>query len=128
MGKLKLSIPDLVQRSKMPEVCAGVAFDTVAREWRCKWSEDSDKASLVKAQEVLTKYAADLKKVAGVKDVQRVVCGGCHDFKVITSLDAGSFGAWGAAKFAPEEAFLAELGAISGITTVETQTFTLMPV
>jgi hypothetical protein len=38
----------------MPEICEGVAFDTVAREWRLKWATDSgdDKAPLVAVQKV----------------------------------------------------------------------------
>ena len=68
-----------------------------------------------------------VKAVKGVKSVQRVVCGGCMDFKVITALDADSFAEWEKAKFAPEEAFLAKLGGIAGISVVETQTYTLMP-
>lgn len=57
--------------------------------------------------------------------VQRVVCGGCHDYKVITRLDADSFSAWEAAGFAPEAEFLAEVKAVEGVSLVETQTFTL---
>ena len=68
-----------------------------------------------------------MKAVAGVKSVQRVVCGGCHDFKVIIALEAGSWGGWEGAAFAPEEAFLAKIKSINGITNVETQTYTLMP-
>ena len=41
-----------------------------------------DKASLEAAQELLKSVIADVKAVAGVKSVQRVVCGGCLDFKV----------------------------------------------
>ena len=67
-----------------------------------------------------------MKAVKGVKSVQRVVCGGCLDFKVVTSLDAESFGAWEGAKFAPEETFLEKIKAIPGVTAVETQTYTLM--
>mmetsp|Transcript_50386 Transcript_50386/g.75307 ORF Transcript_50386/g.75307 Transcript_50386/m.75307 type:complete len:113 (-) Transcript_50386:70-408(-) len=111
----------------MTTIVEGVEFDTVAREWRCKWSADNDKASLAAAQKALNEVLADVKKVDGVKGVQRVVCGGCLDFKVITSLEGDKFGAWEEAKFAPEEAFLEKLKAIDGITTVETQTFTLMP-
>ena len=110
----------------MPEIAAGVSFDTVAREWRCKWSADNDKASLAAAQKALEDVLAAVKAVDGVKAVQRVVCGGCLDFKVITSLDAGKFGEWEAAAFAPEAAFLSALKAIAGIDSVETQTFTLM--
>ena len=63
-------------------IADGVEFDTVAREWRCKWSPDDDKASLVAAQKALEEVVADIKGVEGVKDVSRVVCGGCLDFKV----------------------------------------------
>ena len=145
----------------MPDITASVSFDTVAREWRCKWSADNDKASLESAQQLIASgtsfmsksksnhfqnncqylndvvyfelfvkmkiVLAEVKAVPGVKAVQRVVCGGCLDFKIITSLDAENFGKWEAAKFAPEETFLAKLKAIDGITAVETQTFTLMP-
>ena len=72
--------------------------------------------------------ADELKKIDGVKGVTRTVCGGCLDFKVATSLEADKFGAWEEAKFAPEETFLEKLKAIDGISVVETQTFTLMPV
>lgn len=66
----------------MGTIAKGVEFDTVAREWRCKWSEDNEKASLVEAQKALLSILADVKKVDGVTNVNRVVCGGCHDFKV----------------------------------------------
>ena len=68
-----------------------------------------------------------MKEVKGVKGVQRVVCGGCLDFKVVTSLDVDSFGKWEEAKFAPEEKFLEKLKAIDGVSQIETQTYTLMP-
>ena len=112
----------------MGTIVEGVDFDTVAREWRCKWSADNDKKSLAEAQMALMEVIDDIKKVDGYKKTDRVVCGGCLDFKVITSLPADKFGAWEEAKFAPEEAFLAKLKAIDGITQVETQTYTLMPV
>jgi len=66
-----------------------------------------------------------LKKLDGLVSVQRVVCGGCHDFKVITKLKAADFGKWEEGKFSPEAEFLAAVKAIKGINTVETQTFTL---
>ena len=112
----------------MGTIAEGVEFDTVAREWRCKWSPDNDKKALVEAQKALKEVVADIQKVDGFKKTDRVVCGGCMDFKVITSLPAEKFGDWEKAGFAPEEAFLAKLKAIDGITQVETQTYTLMPV
>lgn len=57
--------------------------------------------------------------------MQRVVCGGCHDFKLITCLDADSFSAWEASGFAPEAEFITEVKAIEGVSLVETQTYTL---
>lgn len=111
----------------MEKITEGVEFDTIAREWRCKWSPDDDKKSLQEAQKALDEILAEVKNVEGVKGVQRVVCGGCMDFKVVVSLTASTFGDWEGAKFAPEETFLEKLKSISGISEVETQTYTLMP-
>lgn len=111
----------------MGTIAKGVEFDTVAREWRCKWSADNDKASLAAAQALLDETLPALKSTKGVKGVQRIVCGGCLDFKVITSLQADAFGDWESNQFTPETDFLAKLKAIDGIDTVETQTYTIMP-
>merc|ERR1719336_3438595 len=111
----------------MPTIAEGVDFDVVAREWRCKWSADNDKKSLQETQAALNAVLEKVKGVDGCLGVQRIVCGGCKDFKVITSLPADKFGAWEEAKFAPEADFLEKLGAIEGITDIETQTYTIMP-
>ena len=64
----------------------------------------------------------------GVSDITRHAPPLCVRLvKVIVSLDAESFGVWEKDNFAPEGAFLAALEAIEGISNVETQTFTLMP-
>merc|ERR1719291_1488395 len=102
-----------------------VTFDNIAREWRCEFSTDSDNASLMAAQAKLEEILPEVSSVDGVASVQRVVCGGCHDFKVITKLPKAAFEAWEKAAFAPEAEFLEALKAIPGITAVETQTFTL---
>ena len=112
----------------MIEITQGVEFDTIAREWRFKWSPDDEKASLALAQQTLKQFESEIKKVPGVKSVQRIVCGGCLDFKIITSLDTESFGSWEQKKFAPEQQFLDAVKGIAGITQIETQTFTLMDV
>jgi len=109
----------------MPAITDNVKFDNIAREWRCKWSEDADKASLTAVQKALQEVLVDLSSIAGVASVQRVVCGDCHDFKVITKLPAGSFADWEKAEFAPEAAFLTTLKGIAGVSSVETQTYTL---
>jgi len=102
-----------------------VNFDNIAREWRCKWSADSDNASLMAAQKVLEDALAEVSSIEGVASVQRVVCGGCHDFKVITKLPKKSFEDWEKAAFAPEATVLEALKKIPGVSAVETQTYTL---
>jgi len=110
----------------MPDITSNVSFDKVCREWRCKWTADADKASLVKCQEVLNEVLPTLKGLDGFVSVQRVVCGGCLDFKIMTQLSADKFGAWESAQFAPEADVLSKLKAIEGVSSVETQTMTLM--
>jgi hypothetical protein len=63
-----------------------------------------------------------------LKSVQRIVCGGCLDYKVIVSLSASEFANWEGKKFQPEEQFINSVKAIPGVSTVETQTYTIMPV
>merc|ERR1719373_1459159 len=89
-----------------PTIVSGVDFETIAREWRCKWSTDNDKKSLEELQKLLDAHKATLKGLDGVKGVQRIVCGGCQDFKVITALSADKYGAWSEKDHAPEAAFL----------------------
>ena len=104
-------------------------FDLISSSVRrCKWSSDNDKASLASLQKSLDAVIDDVKKVDGVKSVQRVVCGGCLDYKVVVSLPAEKFGAWEQRQFFPEEKFLSAIKNIPGVSTVETQTYTLMPV
>jgi len=74
---------------------------------------------------VLDETMPKISAVKGVKSVQRVVCGGCHDFKIVTKLPAAAFGEWEKAAFAPEADFLKALKGIKGVTSVETQTYTL---
>eukprot|EP00979_Chaetoceros_neogracilis_P005534 scaffold1007_cov183-Chaetoceros_neogracile.AAC.4 len=111
------------QTPEMKSIVNNVHFNVVAREWRCKWDAES---SLVECQTALTTVLDQVKDVKGVKDVQRVVCGGCKDFKVIVSLDEALFGEWEESAFAPEAEFLKRLKAITGVSGVETQTYTLM--
>ena len=68
---------------------------------------------------------SSLHAVDGCVRVQRIVCGGCHDFKIITTVSSDKFGAWEATGFAPEKEFIAAMSAIDGTLRVETQTFTI---
>ncbi len=45
----------------MKDITPNVSFDTIAREWRCKWSADNDKASLVKAQDALSEVIKEVR-------------------------------------------------------------------
>eukprot|EP00601_Ochromonadales_sp_CCMP2298_P007058 CAMPEP_0173207946 /NCGR_PEP_ID=MMETSP1141-20130122/22226_1 /TAXON_ID=483371 /ORGANISM="non described non described, Strain CCMP2298" /LENGTH=119 /DNA_ID=CAMNT_0014134309 /DNA_START=61 /DNA_END=420 /DNA_ORIENTATION=+ len=117
-----------MMKRSMATITQGVDFDTVAREWRLKWSADDDKKSLASVQQTLNIFLPALKAVAGVKSVQRIVCGGCLDYKVIVSLPADKYGDWEAKGFAPEAEFLAALKAVGGVSQMETQTYTIMPV
>jgi hypothetical protein len=142
---LKPTVQLIVKRAKITD---NVEFDTIAREWRLKWSDDHEKASLTSVQQLLTTFSPTLSKIEGLKNIQRVVCGGCHDYKVIVALAADKFADWVSAlfllfktscecvcllqlqeknKFAPENDFLDSLKSIPGVSLVETQTYTLMP-
>jgi hypothetical protein len=49
-------------------------------------------------------------------------------YQVITSVPAGDkFDAWKESDFAPEAEFLTKIKSIDGLSTVETQTYTIMP-
>ncbi|KAA8495656.1 hypothetical protein FVE85_1811 [Porphyridium purpureum] len=109
----------------MPEIVKGVSFDTIAREWRFKWSPENEKKSLEEAQQLLEEVLPEVKSVDGVVDIRRTVCGGCLDFKVSTVLPAEKFGEWEKKGFAPEQVFLDKASKISGISQIETQTYTI---
>mmetsp|Transcript_22181 Transcript_22181/g.51827 ORF Transcript_22181/g.51827 Transcript_22181/m.51827 type:complete len:113 (-) Transcript_22181:133-471(-) len=110
----------------MVEIAPGVTSGVLAREWRCKWSEDLDRKSLEDAHKLLVLMLPKIKEVDGVKEVERIICASCYDFKVVTSMSAFKFSDWEHAKFAPEAEFLAALAEIDGISQIETQTYTLM--
>ena len=51
----------------MPNITDNVAFDTIAREWRCKWDgTDETKASLSAAQALIESHLATVKAIPGV--------------------------------------------------------------
>lgn len=102
----------------MGTITTGVDFNTIAREWRLKWSAEDDKKSLASVQQTLSLFTGALKNIDGVKSVQRIVCGGCLDFKVVVALDASKFAAWEAANFTPETDFLAAVNAVPGESNV----------
>eukprot|EP00416_Gambierdiscus_australes_P020184 CAMPEP_0171056516 /NCGR_PEP_ID=MMETSP0766_2-20121228/1088_1 /TAXON_ID=439317 /ORGANISM="Gambierdiscus australes, Strain CAWD 149" /LENGTH=100 /DNA_ID=CAMNT_0011511445 /DNA_START=28 /DNA_END=330 /DNA_ORIENTATION=+ len=95
------------------------------REWRMKYAENGLKGGAVKADALFKeKYLATVKALDGCVSVQRAVCGGCNDFKIMIKMTKEGWGKWEAAGFAPEAAFLEEVKGIEGITNVETQPMT----
>jgi len=76
-------------------------------------------------QQSLEVALAELQTIPGLRGVQRIVCGGCHDFKIVTALDAAAFAAWEEKEFAPEKSFLEEIQKIGNVDIIETQTYTL---
>ena len=104
-----------------------MSFDRVCREWRCKYEGDKvTSASLEAIAGVVDEYLPELKKLSPDATITRMVCGGCLDFKLMTTVPLDTFGPWEEKGFAPEADFLAKLKAIDGVSQVETQTITNM--
>jgi len=82
--------------------------------------------ALAEVQKVVDTYLAGIKATVGCTSVQRVVCGTCLDYKLIVAIDADAFAAFEQSGFGPEKELLDKLKAIHGVSTVETQTYTLM--
>mmetsp|Transcript_21359 Transcript_21359/g.19430 ORF Transcript_21359/g.19430 Transcript_21359/m.19430 type:complete len:145 (+) Transcript_21359:64-498(+) len=107
----------------MATITTGVEFTSKAREWRLKWSADDEKKSLASVQQTLSIFQKEIKSIKGVTNVQRLICGGCLDYKVIITLPNEAFDEWEAGGFTPESEFLAAVKAVAGVTAIETQTF-----
>eukprot|EP00536_Pseudo-nitzschia_multiseries_P009283 jgi/Psemu1/200330/e_gw1.256.64.1 len=101
----------------------GVAFENVAREWRCK-VRPGDSESLKACQALLDEYLPQLKALPKAS-ITRQVCGGCLDFKVSITQPLEEHGAWAEADYNPlEEEFMTKLKAIEGTSVHETQEIT----
>lgn len=82
----------------------------------------------MEANKALNDAIKEIAKVDGFTESKRIVCAECMDFKVITPIPASKFEKWSAKDFAPEKDFLDKLRSIDGISQIETQTYTFMPV
>merc|ERR1712046_417227 len=101
-----------------------IKFAHIAHEWRMKYAENELKGGAVAVDKILADHIAEIKCIDGFVSVQRAVCGGCNDFKVVIKLEAPKFGAWEAAGFPPETVFKLKAEAVEGITSFETQNYT----
>lgn len=106
-----------------------MSFDRVCREWRCKYEGDkATSESLEAISKIVDEYLPEIKKVSKDAKVNRLVCGGCLDFKLMTTVPLDDFGPWEEKGFSPEGEFLEKLKAIDGVSQVETQTITNMEI
>ena len=111
----------------VPLANGAMSFDRVCREWRCKYTGDkSDSESLEAIAKVVDEYLPQIKAVSKDATVNRLVCGACLDFKLMTTVPLEDFGPWEEKGFAPEAEFLEKIKAIDGVSQVETQTITNM--
>ena len=106
-----------------------MSFDMVCREWRCKYDGEAETSkSLESIVNLLNQYLPEVKKASKDAKVNRLVCGGCLDFKLQTTVPLEDFGPWEESGFPPEKEFLEKLKAIDGVSQVETQTITKMEI
>ena len=115
--------------SPRPLANGAMSFDRVCREWRCKYTGDkSTSESLEAISKLVEEYLPAIKSSSADVKVNRLVCGACLDFKIMTTVPLDDFGPWEEKAFAPEGEFLEKLKAIEGVSQVETQTITNMEI
>ena len=104
-----------------------MSFDRVCREWRCKYTGDKGTSESLEAiAKVVDELLPEVKKASKDATVNRLVCGACLDFKLMTTVPLEDFGPWEESGFPPEKEFLEKLKAIDGVSMIETQTITNM--
>jgi hypothetical protein len=79
----------------VPLANGSMSFDRVCREWRCKYDGDkSTSKSLEAISKVVEEYLPEIKKISSGVTVNRLVCGGCLDFKLMTTVPLADYGPW----------------------------------
>jgi hypothetical protein len=72
-----------------------MSFNRVCREWRCKYDGDKGTSESLEAiSKVVDEYLPELKKISDGVTVNRLICGGCLDFKLMTTVPLDDFGPW----------------------------------
>lgn len=113
----------------VPLANGAMSFNRVCREWRCKYAGNkADSESLEAIAKAVDEYLPTIKSVSDDITVNRLVCGGCLDFKLMMTVPLADFGPWEEKGFEPESAFLEKIKAIDGVSQVETQTITNMEI
>eukprot|EP00956_Cyclotella_meneghiniana_P045579 scaffold375134_cov73-Cyclotella_meneghiniana.AAC.1 len=100
----------------VPLANGAMSFDRVCREWRCKYTGDkATSESLEKVAALVEEYLPQIKAVSKDATVNRLVCGACLDFKLMTTVrlpvlqplvPLDDFGPWEEKGYAPEAEFL----------------------
>ena len=79
----------------VPLANGSMSFNRVCREWRCKYEGDkSTSESLEAISKVVDELLPEIKKSSKDATVNRLVCGGCLDFKLMTTVPLDDFGPW----------------------------------
>ena len=66
-----------------------VSFDRVCREWRCKYTGDkATSESLEAISKLVDEYLPQVKAASKDATVNRLVCGSCLDFKLMTTVSS----------------------------------------
>ncbi len=73
----------------VPLANGAMSFDRVCREWRCKFTGDkATSESLEAISKVVDEFLPQIKAVSSGVTVNRLVCGGCLDFKLMTTVSS----------------------------------------
>ena len=68
---------------------------SVCREWRCKYEGDkATSESLEALAKVTAELLPEIKKASKDATVNRLVCGSCLDFKLMTTVPLEDYGPW----------------------------------
>merc|ERR1719384_2756645 len=91
-----------IMSESVPLANGSMSFDRVCREWRCKYTGDkSDSESLEAIAKVVDEYLPQIKAVSPGVTVNRLVCGSCLDFKLMTTVPLEDYGTWEGNDHAP---------------------------
>ena len=73
---------------------------------------------------VIDAHLHRMRALNGLESIHRVVCGDCHDFKLIVTLHESNFAVWECDEFTFEADVVKQLEAIDGVSAFESQTYT----
>lgn len=73
--------------NSVPLANGAMSFDRVCREWRCKYTGDkATSESLEAISKLVDEYLPQIKASSSGATVNRLICGSCLDFKLMTTV------------------------------------------